>query len=314
MKPRAKVRFLLASILLGGALAVGIYFMARVPQKQPMAAAPVEALEPLRIEHSAPQTSATLRPAVLKLLDPGTPARARIDLAMACDRDLNNDELLALLAEVSTPPTTDVDAGWHSQYLHEICLQLHHHQPIRKRLARVLVGIVADTSRSQVEREYAVQHLREVWHRAADDNSLRQALVASFKTLLENSVELAGPALLSLHFLGNDPGRGWNRSSAIIGNGEIEPLVSKLLKQSRDNRATGAVMAALRVSGDRALDASMQSIKQVAADSSVPSIVRMAAISIIAKSGKDSASFLQSINPSEPLVAQAIHLSLKNSR
>lgn len=315
MKTHSKGRLVLAAILLGVALAIGIHFMARTPRKH-HASPPVSvaALEPLHVAHSTPQTSATLRPAVLKLLDPATTARTRIDLAMACDRDLNNDELMALLAEISTPPAAAVDAGWHSQYLHEICVQLHHHSSIRSKFARVLVGISADTSRSQVEREYAVQHLREVWHRAADDQSLRQALVASFKTLIEDHAEMAGPALLSLHFLGSDPDRGWNGSSAIIGNDEIEPLVARLLKQSRDKRATGAVMAALRVVGDRALSGPQQSVRQVAADPAVTATVRMAAVSIIASSGSDSAAFLQSIDPGNPLVDQAIRLSLKKTR
>jgi hypothetical protein len=315
MKPHGKSWLLFAVILLGCAVAVGIHFMPRKTSRQQAQVGPVlvPALEPLRVEQSAPDKRASLRPAVRRLLDPATHNRTRIDLALTCDRDLNNDEITALLAEVSTPAVPGVDPGWHSQYLHEICRQLHHHSSIRNRFARVLVGVSADTERPHVEREYAVQHLREVWQRAADDTTLRQALVGHFKALVRDSRELAGPALLSLHFLGNDPGREWNGSGAIIANNELEPLVSRLLDQSRDKVVTGGVMAALRVAGDRALPGAMPSIKQVAADSSVTAIVRMAAVSIIAKSSPDPAFFLQSITPGEPLVDQAIRLSLKKS-
>lgn len=315
MKTHSKGRLFLAAILLGAAVAISIHFNARTPGKH-QAAAPVSvaALEPLRIENSAPLTNNAIRPALLQLLDSATPARKRIDLAMACDRDLNNDELMALLAEISSPPAAEVDAGWHSQYLHEICVQLHHHAPIRAKYARVLAGISTDKGRAQVEREYAVQHLREVWRRAVDDDTLRQSVVAHFKKLVENTPDLAGPALLSLHFLGNDPAKQWNGSGATIANSEIEPLVSKLLKQNRDKESTGAVMAALRVAGERALPGPLQSTRQVAADTSVTAIVRMAAVSIIARSGNDSAAFLQSIDHGDPLVDQAIRLSLKKTR
>lgn len=313
MKTQSKGRFLLAAILLGAAVAIGIRFMARTPERHEAPTVAVTALEPLLIKQTASQSNTALRPALLQLLDPATPARTRIDLAMACDRDLNDDELMALLAEVSTLPAATVDPGWHAQYLHEICVQLHHHPSIRSKFARVLVGISTDTGRAQVEREYAVQHLREVWRRAADDKALRQSVVAHFKKLIDNNPELAGSALLSLHFLGNDPGSQWNGSGTAVSNQEIEPLVSKLLRQSRDKTATGGVMAALRVAGDRALGASLPAVKQVAADSSVTAIVRMAAVSIVAKTDRDSATFLQSITPGEPLVDQAIRLSLKKS-
>lgn len=315
MKPHGKSRLLFAVILFGCAVAVGIHFMPRETRKEQAQAGPIQvpAPEPLRVEQSAYDTSASLRPAVRRLLDPATNNRTRIDLAIACDRDLNNNEITALLVEVSTPAVAGVDMGWHSQYFHEICRQLHHHSSIRNRFARVLLEVSADTERPQIEREYAVQHLREVWRTAADDNTLRQALVANFKTLVKDSRELAGPALLSLHFLGNNPDREWNGSGAIIANKEIEPLVSNLLEQSRDKAVTGGVMAALRIAGDRTLTGAMPSIKQVAADSSVTAIVRMAAVSIIAKSSPDPAPFLQSISPGEPLVDQAIRLSLKKS-
>jgi hypothetical protein len=314
MKTQSNGRFLSAAMLLGSAVAIGIHFMARTPEKHEAQPVAVAALEPLRLEQTASKSNTALRPAILQLLDPSTPARTRIDLAMACDRDLNNDEIMALLAEVSTPPAAAVDAGWHSQYLHEICLQLHHHSSIRSKFARVLVQISTDAGRAQVEREYAVQHLRGIWRRAVDDNTLRQSVAAHFKNLIDHNPELAGPALLSLHFLGNDPARQWNGSGAIFANHEIEPLVSKLLKQSRDKEAPGGVMAALRVAGDRSLPGPLPSIRQVAADTSVTAIVRMAAVSIIASSGNDSAAFLQSIDQGDPLVDQAIRLSLKKTR
>lgn len=273
---------------------------------------PAAALEPLDVPPL--RETSSLRPAIRQLLDPSTPPRQRIDLVMDCDPDLTGNELEAFLAEVATPMNAGEDVGWHSQYLHEICRQLQSHDPVRPRFARVLAGVALDGDRPRVERDYAIQHLRQVWQRAADDPGLRGSVLQSFRSLAGAGPEVAGAALLSLHLVGCDPERPWNLTQAAFPDSEIEPLVESILQGDPATTDPGTLMAALRVSGDRKLQTSAARVREIAATVSAPAVVRMAAVSVIARADGDPAAVLQSIDRSDPRVDQAVRLALNKSR
>ena len=299
-----------ATILAVAATAVSLRWFGST--KRAAGSEPAAALEPLDVPPL--RETSSLRPAIRQILYPSTPPRQRIDLVMDCDPDLTGKELEAFLAEVATPMNAGEDVGWHSQYLHEICRQLQSHDPVRPRFARVLAGVALAGDRPRVERDYAIQHLRQVWHRAADDPDLRRSILESFRSLAEAGPEVAGAGMLSLHFVGCDPKKPWNSTSAALANSEIEPLIASVLKSDPITTDAGVLMAALRVAGDRRFAESATRVEEIAADISAPAVVRMAAVSVIARSGGDSAAVLQAIDRTDPRVDQAVRFVLNKSR
>jgi len=271
-------------------------------------------LEAVFVSRASSRDLVQLRPALQQMLDPATPPRMRIDLAMKCDRDLTGRELEALLGEVSSLPSAAAGLGWHPQFLHEICRQLHHHPGIRRRFAGVLAGVAGDSQRVRVERDYAIQHLRQVWHHSDDDTVLRVQVFHLFKALAGGSAEVSGPAILSLHFLGSAPQLPWQASHASVSNDEVEPIVTGILRRDFSQADSGSIMAALRIAGDRKLTGSYERIREIAADPSGTTVVRMAAISIVASTGGDSRAFLESIPPAKSPVDEAIRLALSQAR
>jgi hypothetical protein len=314
MKTNLQKYCVLAFAAVCAVAAVALFFHENhKPKRQEI---PRAVLEPLRVERrTGNQDMALLRPALRRMVDAATTPRERIDIAMSLDADLAELEIETLLGEVSAPSPDGGGLGvWHSQYFHEICGQLHRYDAIRGRFARVLAGVARDTERPRVERDYAIQHLRRVWYLAKNDPELRRSVLGSFHILANGDQVVAGPAILSLHFLGSDHDRPWHPSTAAVSNDAIEPLVAGILRQNPTTIETGTLMAAMRVAGDRKLPDPERRMEAIAGDISLASVVRMAAVAIIAKSAESPETFLLSIDRRDPRVDQAVRLSLRKPR
>lgn len=301
-----KSRWLVSAALC--AVTAALYFLrdGGTTDQSSEASVPLMPLRVVRSSGSVEIGSSALR----QILDSATAPSLRIDLVMNCEENLSDQELDTLLAEISTPMAVGGDLAWHSQYFHEICRQLQRHDRIRERFVRVLVGVAQDAGRGRIERDYAIQHMRQVWHRVVDDEALRHSIMLSFRSLANAGPEVAGPAILSLHFLGSDPEKPWKSSSVVFGDVEILPLVAGILQGEPGKSDTGTFMAAMRVAGDRNLPETAKRIEEIAADVSAATVVRMAAISIVGSSSSNPASFLQSIDRTDPRIDQAVRLTL----
>jgi hypothetical protein len=91
-------------------------------------------------------------------------------------------------------------------------------------------------------------------------------------------------------------------------------LVAGILRQNPTTIETGTLMAAMRVAGDRKLPDPERRMEAIAGDISLASVVRMAAVAIIAKSAESPETFLLSIDRRDPRVDQAVRLSLRKPR
>lgn len=308
--PRSRLIRLALAVAVFAVAAALVFFFAAERDEAGDAPDAVGPLEPLEVERPAPDALRELDPDVLRLLDPATPRRLRIDLAMALPPDLGEAELEALLAEVSAPPPVGVDLPWHSQYFHEICRRLRREEALRRRFARVLAAVATDAGRSRVERDYSVQHLRGVWHGAGDDAELRRSVRLRFEALVSGGPDVAGPAILALHSLGNEPATRWTAADAAVGDGEIAPLVGDILRRGPEELGAASVMAALRVAGERELAAAAPRIRAIAENPAAVLPLRLLAVSVLARSGEESGNFLRSIDRRDPRVDRAVRLAL----
>jgi hypothetical protein len=251
-------------------------------QGPPPAAGPGP-LVPLRPAPAGERAAAELRGEVREILALGrqaSPGR-RLELLRTCGDDLNGAERDALLAALAQPRDPAAGAGWHAEYFHGIALVLRRLPPIRGRFARVLACVAADHSREEVVRDYALQHLREVWERSGDTPRLRASITETFRQLADD--ELLGPtALLSLHLLGFDPGG----SQAAVPTAELEPLVLRALDAPPGPGAVPMRLGSLRIAAERGMPGALPGIRRIAADSAGEhALARMAAIAALGRLG-----------------------------
>jgi hypothetical protein len=267
-------------------------------------------LESISIPRADWQSESNLRQEVKFLLDPSTPGRQRIDLLRACGSDLGDPDIDALLGEVSNPPDPLLDSDLQAEYFHEICHLLRRIPNAREKLARVLVGVASNPRRQLIARDYAIQHLRQLWVLAEDQAVIRDGIKKRFKELAHADAPVVAPALLSLHVLGGSA----KSKGGEVSDAEIQPLLAEVLARKPDASGIAASMAALRIAGERKLDGLTPKIREIAADSSVHALVRMAAISVISNAGSTPATFLESIDRSDPKVDGAVRIALQKSR
>jgi hypothetical protein len=254
---------------------------------------------------------ASLRSEIRIALDStaNTDALERLTALRNAPSPLTDEETTALLAELLKPRGANEPAGRHSELFHEIALVLREETKIRERLSRVLATVAGNERRDLVVRDYALQHLRQVWVRS--DDSLKLSIQATFADLVRIKSDLSASALLSLHLLDFQHPTGAPEDRA-VSDEDISTSIRAVLDGNATADTIGLEMAALRIIGDRGLDSFTGDLRRIAADSGGQhALVRMAAISAISGfHNPDNQAFLSGLDRSDPRIESAVSHAL----
>lgn len=272
-------------------------------QLPPPAPAPLQdiAITPQAARHEAPGR-------VRAALDSATPAPlARIAALRSLGDDLSRDECEALLAALLAPRDPAAPEGHHSEWFHEAALALRPQADARTEFARALATVARDHRRDHVVRDYAVQHLRQLWELA--DPPLADAIRATLAELADEATSLAPSALLALHLLERRPAPDGSRHPAVpaVPDAKIAERVRTMLGGNPADPMV-AKMTAVRIIGDRRLAGFRDDLARLAdAAATEHPLVRMAAIAAIARFGNPAErELLERIDRSDPRVATAV--------
>ena len=287
--------------------------------------------------HSFPRPHSSaeqVRPELFEALESGveSPWQHRLDLIRSLPSDLTAIEVNALLTAMMEPCPAAWSPAIHSTYLHEIACILQPRQDIRERFTNVLTTLARDSRRDQSTRDYAIQHLRQVWVHASDDPALRTAIVATFREFISLDPVVSTPALLSLHLLSLPSENGTVVSSQTApdqsastddrpANPHFSPQIpdSELItllqqgfaaKTSISNMPTR--LTAIRIAGERRMTAYRAQLLGVLKDPSEHALVRMAAANAIGTIAEPvDLELLSTFDPKDARVATALRHALQ---
>jgi hypothetical protein len=260
-----------------------IWFVVRRPAPPPPAVDLPLILAPLLPGPPGDDPAGGLRPELREILGfvPGTGPDRRLELLRNCVAGLSAPECEALLAALAQRREPATDAGWHAEYVHLVSLILQQHPKVADRFARVLAAVAADASRDEVVRDYAMQHLRQVWDRADRRPELRDRIVGTFRHVGAADPVLGASAVLSLHLL------GWESGQPAVPTGELTPLIGQALAAPAAPERLRLRMSCLRVAADRGVVGVLPAIRRIAADSSGEhALARMSVIAALGRLGE----------------------------
>ena len=232
------------------------------------------------------------------------PTAARIRELMLIREGLTADEIRELLRALLAGPGQEEPLAGHATLFHEIA-NLLQRQPVRlTEFAEVLATVVRDEARSNVIRDYALQHLRRVWERASKEPRLRKSIEATLQEMVHLPGKLQPSVLLSLHLI--DP-KGKNG----VDDTELRRAVAKALTDGGSGQSVQLKMAAARIAGERRIDDLREVLLRASSASSEHALVRMSAVSALGDIGDQSdLKALASLSPDDPRVAGAIRHAL----
>lgn len=298
----------------GLAIAGGLYwFMAwRSPAPAPARANP-QTLVPLLPGSVRDDPADGLRPELREILGfvAGIGPGRRLELLRNCGTGLSGPECEALLAALAQRREPATNAGWHAEYVHLISLVLQQHPKVSDRFAGVLAAVAADASRDEVARDYAMQHLRQVWNRADDKPELRARIVGTFRQICTMDPVLGASAVLSLHLLGLES------KQPAVSTGELAPLVGRALAAPATPERLRMRMSCLRVASERGMAAMLPDIRRIAADSAGEhALARMTAIAALGRLGEPAdRALLQGLETSrDPRISGSVRHALATLR
>lgn len=265
-----------------------------------------------------------LRPVLAEALGYGSasPWQRRIDLIRRLPGNLPADETDALLTALMTNRPPDVAVPTYASYVHEIASILQSHAEIRARFANVLAALARDTSRDATIRDYAIQHLRLTWTRAADQPALQTSIANAFREFTHLDTGISTSVLLSLHMLGasapapRDNGQLNGASSARpafnVPDADLATLLPPIFASKSSQQNMPARLTAIRIIGQRRLKSFRQPLLIAVGESNEHARIRMAAVYALGEIGDpaDLKTFAK-LEPSDDLVANAIRLVLR---
>jgi hypothetical protein len=336
MSKRRLIIVLTSIAVLGGATAL-FHFVATprwpAPVAVPARAVPLGGFSiPPLPQHARKQ----LRPEIREALGFGAaaPWGRRLDLVRELPADLASSETDALLAALVAPCPPATSTAVHSTFVHEIACVLQRCREAHEPFARALAGLARDTGRDRVIRDYAVQHLRQLWDRAGYSVALRSAIVSALREFTTADPVVAAPALLSLHLLGSGgvgdeaigatrgPGQPDAGPSGLRGvlpsfhvpDSELVPLLDAIFaaKPSADN--IPARLTAARIAGERRMNGLRPVLLTTLTNPAEHTLVRMAAVVALGNIA-DPADLetLASLDPDDPRIAAALSHVLRSS-
>ena len=272
------------------------------------------ALAPLPVSPWPAQADQRIRTEIVEALGyTAAPWERRLELLRRLPGDLKAVELDALLAAMMQPRPAAISTAIYSTYIHE------RESSIRERLARGLAAVARETARDEATRDYAIQHLRQVWNRAADDAPLRTAIASTFREFTRLDPVLSTGALLSLHLLSSTT-EGHRQGGASptqvpdqLPDAELVSLIDPIFagKTTADNLP--ARLTALRIVGERRLSAYRAALLAILRDRTDHALVRMAAAHALGKiANPDDLQSLAALEAGDPRVATAVRLALRS--
>lgn len=276
-----------------------------------------------------------LRPALVEALgySTGISWSQRIDHIRSLPKELNNDEIDALLTAMIEKCPAKISPIIHATYMHEIACLLQRREDVRARFAQALASLAQDTQQDDTTRDYAVQHLRQVWSRASGDPALRGSIVSTFRDFTTLDPVLATSGILSLHLLGTDPMTyqdGVDQDSALspdsappatsdtgiafaVPDADLIPFLESVFSSTTAKADVPARLTAVRIAGERRLTTFRKSLLEILKNPSEHTLVRMAAANAIGEIA-DPADLegLASFDSKDPRVQAALLQALKS--
>jgi hypothetical protein len=258
------------------------------------------------------QTTTILRPLLTEMLLANTPMERRVEILDQIPPDLTTDEATALIRELCSIPPKEENPAAHSTYIHKICCLLQKTSATRDDFASALATIAANRELPVVYRDYAFQHLRNLWRASRDEaNSAgRQRMDAiqnTFRALMQQRPETTAQSLLGLHEIREKPG------TPVIMDEEISRLATSILNSSPTPDSIPSRMTAVRVLAERRIPESNATLRDIATSTVEHSLVRASAIAALGFIGQPSdLEFLQKLPTGDPVIAGALRHVPKN--
>jgi hypothetical protein len=306
---RQVLALVLASVLLNAG-ALWWHFRGR-PAVSPPPTAAAPALRSIAAPAKSSDPAAELRPAVADAVAriPAGGWRERLDRVRSLPADLSAGEVDSLLAALMEARPAEVSAALHSSFVHEVACVLQRQPAVRQRFAEALATIARDPRRDGVTRDYAIQHLRQIWDRAGDAPALRESVVSTFREFAGLDPAVAASALLSLHLLGN--GLEGGGSALHLPDAEFPPLLAPILARGPAPANLPTRLTAARVVGERRLGELRQPLLAILTNPAEHAMLRMAAANALGKIA-DPADLakLASYDPGDDRIATAIRHAL----
>jgi hypothetical protein len=284
-----------------------------------LSSSPSSALPAFSPPAPSPDTAGKLRSGVAAAINrgPDTAWERRLALVRGLPADLTADETSALLAALMEPRPPGVPAAVHSSYLHEIACRLQDQPAVRESFARALATLARDPRGDPTTRDYAIQHLRQVWQRADTQPALRESVAATFREFTDLDPAIAASALLSLHLLGTAPVAGSAAASSLyaVPDEELGPLLAPVFAQPPGSAASiPARLTAARIAGERRLAAFRAPLMAQLTNPAEHAMVRMAAANALGKIADPAdLATLAALTPDDDRVAAAIRHALPPS-
>lgn len=257
----------------------------------------------------------------------------RTELIRSLPNDLNPDETNAMLVAMMERCPPNLSHTVHAAYMHEIACRLQPRREVREAFARALAALARDHDQDEITRDYAVQHLRQVWAHAGDDPALRTLVLSTFREFTKLDAVLVGPALLSLHVLGSDsadfplnaprpnqvpavvppiPGSSAT-PSFLVPDSDLVPLLQPILASKPGKANVEARLTAVRIVGERRLADFRPQLLAALSDPEEHTLIRMAAIHGLGQiSHPSDLKVLAEFKPVDDRLRIALELALKS--
>lgn len=287
-------------------LSAGVWWMQSRPEDDPRPAA----ASPLAVTALQPRTSAPpdmadrLREEVIRGLGyaPGKPSAAsRLREVMEFSGELRPAEAEEVMRAMLAPTPAGESAAEHSTWFHESAKHLQKLPLIQGTFAEVLATVARDGARDLTTRDYALQHLRELWGRA-EEPALRRSIEATLLEMLPARGSIRPTVLLSLHQLDPSGADGVDDATLVEAVGEAlsgEPEAGHHGMRTR--------MVAARIAGERGLESLREPLFQLASSESAHALERMASIAALRRLGHPAdVERLAALSSSDPRVAGAL--------
>ena len=267
-----------------------------------------------------------LRPALRDAIgfQPDLSWEQRIHLIRQLPADLGEAETAALLAALMERRPPGVSTALHSSYFHEIASRLQDQPTVRETFARALATLVRDTRRDATTRDYAIQHLRQIWDHASDTPAIQTAIVTTFREFASLDPAIATSALLSLHLLSTArlaPITGVPATPSApppgfaLPDADLAPLLIPIFAQATAADNIPARLTANRIAAERRLADFRQPLLAQLTNPAEHALVRMAAANALGRiANPDDLATLAAYTPDDDRVATAVAHALRSRR
>ncbi|MCF7734676.1 MAG: hypothetical protein K9N23_23535 [Akkermansiaceae bacterium] len=310
---RRRTTILVSAAALLGAAALWWHHAGRRAAPAPPVAPAASVLRSIAAPTLPADAAAELRPAVAKAVVevPAGGWNERLDRVRQLPDDLSSGEIESLLAALMEPRPAGVSAVIHSTCVHEVACILQRQPAARQRFAEALATIARDPHRDPVTRDYAIQHLRQVWDNAGETPALREAVTNTFREFVGLDPTVSTPALLSLHLLASDSPEN---AGCRLADDEFPALRAPVFAPATTIENLPPPHTAVLTVDERRLQDYRQTLLDQVANRSEHALLRMAAANALGRIARaEDLAALAALDPGDGRVATAIQHALHRS-